>query len=89
MKTLLLAATLVALSVPASAAMPPETYAGPQWDRIVAQARNTVASVKADNYVAPWSRLVPGQYINPTSGAVEGVPSCPPGPMQKFGKPFC
>ena len=88
MKTLLIAAGLV-LASNAHAAMPPETYAGSQWDRIVAQARNTVASVKADNYVAPWSRLVPGQYINPTTGAVEGAPSCPPGPMQKFGKPFC
>lgn len=88
MKALLIAAGLV-LASNANAAMPPETYAGSQWDRIAAQARNTVASVKADNYVAPWSKLVPGQYINPTSGVVEGAPSCAPGPMQRYGKPFC
>lgn len=86
--TLILTAALLA-AAPASAAMPPETYAGPIQDRIVAQVRNTVASIREDNYVAPWSRLVPGQYINPTSGAVEGAPSCAPGPMQRWGKPFC
>lgn len=88
MKALLILAGL-ALASNANAALPPETYAGPIQDRIVAQARNVVASVKGDNYVAPWSRLLPGEYINPTSGAVEGAPSCAPGPMQKFGKPFC
>lgn len=80
---------LFATTTASHAALPPAAYDGPIGARIAAQWNNMVGSVKADTYVAPWSTLVPGQYINPTTGAVEGAPSCPAGPRQKWGKPFC
>lgn len=89
MRPLLLAAALAVASIPAHAAMPPSTYDGPIQGRVVAQFNHMKDSFGTGNYVAPWAKLVPGQYINPTSGAVEGAPSCPPGPMQRWGRPFC
>lgn len=66
------------------AQMPPSTYDGPVGQRIVAQFNNTVTSIQTGNYVAPWANLAPGQYINPTSGKVEGTPIC-----GRWGRPFC
>lgn len=77
MKTLAVLAALAAASLPASAAMPPETYAGPLGTRLAAQWNVMTSSFSDGLYVAPWAKLKPGQYRNPTSGNVEGVPNGP------------
>ena len=69
---------------PAHAAMPPSTYDGPLTDRLVAEFKGTVKSFQTGDYVAPWANLSPGQYVNPTTGAIEGAALC-----GKYGHPFC
>lgn len=83
MKTILLAGALaLGLSAPASAAMPPETYAGPIQDRLMAQARCTFGNLDAGHTVLPRflgvsGALVAGQYVNPTTCKVEGAAAGP------------
>lgn len=77
MRVLIIAAALAVAALPASAAMPPETYTGPLGSRLAAQWNNMTSSVGSGGYVAPWAKLKPGQYVNPTSGKVEGAPNGP------------
>ena len=74
-----LAAIGLLLAIPAHAIMPPETYAGPLGDRIVAQAKCTFGNLDRAHVVLPQflglGGLRAGQYVNPTSCQVEGVPS--------------
>lgn len=82
MKTILLAGALaLGLSTVAQAAMPPETYAGSLGDRITAQARCTFGNLDAGHTVLPrflgLGGLRAGQYVNPTTCKIEGVPSGP------------
>jgi hypothetical protein len=81
MKPLILTAILAIASIPASAAMPPDTYAGPIQDRIVAQARCTFSNLDAGHVVLPQflglGGLRAGQYVNPTTCKVEGAPTGP------------
>lgn len=59
---------------PARAQMPPATYQGPIGERLKAEASCLVTSFGDGGYVAPWAKLRPGQYRNPTTCAVEGAP---------------
>lgn len=73
MKSILLAGALaLGLSSAASAAMPPETYAGSLGDRITAQARCAFGNLDLGHTVLPRflgvsGALVAGQYVNPTT----------------------
>lgn len=82
MRKLFLAAAMVAISLPATAQMPASTYDGPLGDRIMAGFRCVGTSIKDGGVTLPKSfgaagALLPGQYRNPTTCAVEGVPSGP------------
>jgi len=77
MKALILATVLALSALPAFAGMPPETYAGSIGTRLAAQWNVMTSSFGDGNYVAPWAKLRPGQYRNPTSGNVEGAPTGP------------
>lgn len=77
---------LVCLSIAVLA--PLSAHAG-VGDNILASFRVTASSISNNHMVAPWSDMVPGQWLDPTSGALGGAPSCASGSMQKFGKPFC
>jgi len=67
---------------PARAAMSPETYTAP--DRIGAGFQSFFTSFRSGSYVAPWAGLAPGQYVNPSTGMVEGAPLC-----GRWGHPLC
>jgi len=77
MRILTIVAALAVAALPASAALPPETYAGPLGSRLAAQWNIMTSSFGDGSYVAPWAALKPGQYRNPTSGKVEGAPTGP------------
>lgn len=80
MKTILIAGALALglFSAAAHAAMPPDTYAGPIQDRVVAQAKCTFNHLDAGHVVLPaflgLGGLRAGQYVNPTTCKVEGAP---------------
>jgi hypothetical protein len=81
MKSLIIAAGLL-ISAPAFAQMPPATYDGPLGDRLMAGFRCVGTSVKDGGVTLPKSfgvagALLPGQYRNPTTCAIEGAPSGP------------
>lgn len=79
MRKLILAAAMVAISLPAAAQMPASTYDGPLGDRIMAGFRCVGTSIEDGGVVLPKflkveGALAPGQYRNPTTCAVEGTP---------------
>lgn len=82
MRNVLLAAALLA-PLPAAAQMPPSTYAGPLGDRIVsgfltlAASFQDVPSLIVLPDLVPATHLRAGQYLNPTTGTVEGRPYGP------------
>ena len=82
MRKLILAAAMVALSFPTAAQLPPSTYEGPLGERIMAGFRCVGTSIKDGGVTLPKSlgvagALLPGQYRNPVTCAIEGAPSGP------------
>lgn len=76
------------LLILAALAIAPQAHASIGSD-IIAGFKVTATSIRTNHMVAPWSDMVPGQYLDMVTGETKGAPSCPPGPMQKYGKPFC
>lgn len=72
MRKLIIPLMCLLVAPAAQAQMPPATFDGPVGERILAQLKGTVDSVRTGTYVAPWASLKAGQYVNPTTGAVEG-----------------
>lgn len=79
--TIAIAVALLPWACSAMASMPPDTYAGPVTDRVVAQARCTFGNLDAGHVVLPQflglGGLRAGQYVNPTTCKVEGAPTGP------------
>ena len=81
MKSAIFTAILLAAGS-AYAQMPPDTYAGPLGDRLVAAFRCVGTSISDGGVTLPAAfnsarALRPGEYRNPTTCARAGAPSGP------------